>query len=267
MTYQCERCGQTALETDTVCWHCGWRFSQQEPKKPASKIKAIAGEEESLSLSAVAIYAILTLITLLAIMLVTRSLEQKPLFLANPETPLEPGWVPITDQAQQFTLNIPSQWQWFEKEDEEQQSSFDALAKNDQFRAAVAPFTNIAADTEVLLVAQNDTTAESSAPPGFLVVARSVDFRQLPSEQTLNQVRQNAANLLNAEITESFTGQNQVVILIDVDSVDSLLRCRERLIHGPQAGYLVAGCTPRSDYPRYRSEFEAIVASFQLLAP
>ena len=265
MTYQCERCGQTALETDTVCWHCGWRFSQQEPKKSASKTKAIAAEEEPLSLSAVAIYAALTLIILLAIMLVTRSLEHKPLFLANPETSLESGWVPVTDQEQQFTLNIPSQWQWFEKENEEQQSSFNVLAKNDQFRAAVAPLANIAADTEVLLVALDDTTAESLAPPGFLVVARSVDFRQLSSEQTLNQVRQNAANLLDAEITESFTGQNQVDILLDVDSADSPLRCRERLIQGSQAGYLVAGCTPRAGYPRYRNEFEAMVASFQPL--
>jgi len=264
MTYQCERCGQTVLETDIVCWHCGWRLPRPEPKKPASA-KAIAAEEEPLSLSAVVIYAALTLVTVVAIVLVTWSLEQKPFFVTNPESSLEPGWVPITDQEQQFTLNIPSRWQWFEKQNEGQQSGFEALAKNDQLRAAVAPLANIAADTEVLLVALHDTTAEGLAPPGFVVVARSVDSRQVSSEQTLNQIRQNDGNLLNAEITEGFTGQNQVDILLDIDGVDSPFRCRERLAQGPQAGYLVAACTPRAGYPRYRSEFEAMVISFQPL--
>jgi len=265
MTYQCERCGQAALETDTVCWHCGWRFPQQEPKKPASKVKARAAREQPLSLTAVAIYAALALLTLVAIMLVTRSLKQKPFFLTNPEISLEPGWVPITDQAQQFTLNIPSQWQWFEQQNEGRPASFDALAENDQFRAAVAPLANVATDTEILLVALNDTTTESLAPPGFLVVARSVDFRQVSPEQTLNQVRQVAGNLLNAEITESFTGQNQVDMLLDVDNAGSPFRCQERLMQGPQAGYLVASCTPQAIYPRYRGELEAMIASFQPL--
>lgn len=266
MTYQCERCGQTALETDTVCWHCGWRFPKQEPRKPGPKVKVGVDEEQPLSLSAAAVYAVLTLVTVVAIMLVTRSLNQKPFFITNPEISLRPGWTPITDQEQNFTLNIPSQWLWFERQNGEQRATFDAmLAGNDQFHTAVAPLKNIASDTEILLIATEDTGAENPAPPGFLVVARSTALKQLSTEEVLGLIRQDAGNLLNVEIAESFTGGNEVDVLLETGSNDNTLRCHERLIQGQQAGYLVAGCTPRVGFPRYRDELDEIVGSFQPL--
>lgn len=265
MTYRCERCGQTALETDTVCWHCGWRFPQQEPKKAPSKVKATTAEDEPLQLSAIAIYSLLALATLIAIVLVVRSLNQKPFFLTSPETSLPPGWVPVTDQEQQFTLNLPAEWRSTEQQNGEEENNLPTLVANHHLQAAAAPLAGTDANTEVLLIAANVGPATNTVPPGFLLVARSAVLRQLSAEQTLNLARQNASNLLEAVVSESFTGQDQVTLLFDIENDDSF-RCQERLVPGQQATYLVAGCTPAAGYPRYRDELKAIVTSFQPLA-
>ncbi len=75
VTVHCDNCGQTVLPTDTVCWHCGQELQPgpsnavEKPSKPNAD-----GEKEAISLTAVSVFAFLTLITIILFILVTNAL-------------------------------------------------------------------------------------------------------------------------------------------------------------------------------------------------
>lgn len=273
MTYQCENCGQPALEGDTICWHCGWRFPRRETsKKPAPKVTRKPGQEQPFSLTAVSVYAGLTILTIMAALLVMRSLGQKPLVTINLEA-LNPGWIPVTDQAQNFTFDIPAGWVWLEKENR-QPAEFEQLVEaRAEFREAVAPFSHVAADLELLMIVTSEQATEAvlsaSAESGFLVIARSVRLNQFSPEQTIALLQQNAASadVLEASVAESFNGQQQAAFLLELPHEGGKLRCREQFTPGQVAGFLIAACAPGARYAPYNNEFQDILASFQLLSP
>jgi uncharacterized OB-fold protein len=78
MTLQCDNCNQTILPTDTVCWHCGKELT---PAKIERKTKVPVTDStrpetsEPISITAVSIFALITLLTILLLIVVTNALS------------------------------------------------------------------------------------------------------------------------------------------------------------------------------------------------
>ena len=73
MALKCDNCDQTILPTDTVCWHCGKEL------KPGKAVVTDAPElsetmpehDTTISITAVSIFALITLITILLFIITT----------------------------------------------------------------------------------------------------------------------------------------------------------------------------------------------------
>ena len=74
MALTCDNCDQMILPTDTVCWHCG---KELEPRQDTQLSELVVAEEsDSISITAVSIFALITLITILLFILVTNGLAR-----------------------------------------------------------------------------------------------------------------------------------------------------------------------------------------------
>lgn len=69
----CKNCDQTILATDTVCWHCGQELKPTVLKAAAAE-STMPEKAGVVSLTAVSIFATITLITLLLFIIVTNTL-------------------------------------------------------------------------------------------------------------------------------------------------------------------------------------------------
>jgi uncharacterized membrane protein YvbJ len=72
MTLTCENCGQMILPTDTVCWHCGKELELRQDTQRSESVTA--KESDSISITAVSIFTLITLITILLFIIVTNAL-------------------------------------------------------------------------------------------------------------------------------------------------------------------------------------------------
>lgn len=74
----CKNCGQTILPTDTVCWHCGQELtpikSQPAPDKLELGEPGTTENNGAISITAVSIFTLITLITILLFIIVTNAL-------------------------------------------------------------------------------------------------------------------------------------------------------------------------------------------------
>lgn len=82
MTITCENCEQTILPTDTVCWHCGRELTPTKALPPQEKVET--GEptpsenDGPISITAVSIFGLITLITIILFIIVTNALAHYP---------------------------------------------------------------------------------------------------------------------------------------------------------------------------------------------
>lgn len=76
MALKCANCDQTILPTDTVCWHCGQELKPgQDAGSSAPKTNdSVVEEGNGISLTAVSIFALITLITILLFIIITYAL-------------------------------------------------------------------------------------------------------------------------------------------------------------------------------------------------
>jgi hypothetical protein len=269
MTSTCPNCNQTVLPTDTVCWHCGYRWAPQPPKhelqpEPATAVTA----PESFSLSAVLVYGGVTAVVLIGLLLAIRTLGQRPTILLNPDTNISAGWPPVTDHSMRFTLDIPPTWQAWDKQNPQQQAEFETvLASDEQFTAAVASLSTAVSDLEILMIVIGEKPEQITAVPGFIVVARSEEIGRLSLDDIIALAqRPNAAvELSQVNIFSSFTGDNRVSASLKMPATKDALTCQQHVIRGTGEGYLLAGCAPEARYQTYSEPIENILASFQLL--
>ena len=266
MSGTCENCGQPILDTDTVCWHCGWQLPRRKAPKSAARNAAAVAKQQPYPLSAVLVYGALTAAVIVATLLVMRSLGQRPLIIIHPETRLSAEWQPVTDENERFTLDLPSWWTWLDREQD--QERFDALvAQNGRFQAALSPLGALADDTELHLIAY-EPAPEGESPPAFLVVAQSARLQQSSPEGAISLARQNAADLeiLGTHLAQGLTGQAQSYLLLEIPGPWGVLRCQQQFTPAQQVGFLVAACAPGNRFPRYNSDLQNILASFQPLS-
>jgi hypothetical protein len=265
MAKACPNCGQPTLETDITCWHCGWQLAPQKTARPVTKQRPTATAALPYPLSTIMLYGAMTAVVLIALLLVMRSLGQKPLITIHPETRLGANWTPVTDGAQRFTLDLPADWRWLDG-DSDQRALTDALAEDGRFHAALAPLGDLIEAGDILLIASYTPFAADDLA-GLVVVAHSEILDRLTPEQAIQWSGQNTADLViqEARLAEGFTGVTHALLL--VENPNSGWRCRQHFTPGPADSFLVAACAPRSWFPRYAGDLQNIVASFQLLAP
>lgn len=74
MALKCANCDQIILPTDTVCWHCGKELKTTQIKvseEPEVADSMVPEENNPISITAVSIFALITLITILLFILTT----------------------------------------------------------------------------------------------------------------------------------------------------------------------------------------------------
>ncbi|MCA9873940.1 MAG: hypothetical protein KC441_09800 [Anaerolineales bacterium] len=260
----CENCGQSVLPTDTICWHCGWRL----PTRPGDGAAALAVPEaaQPFSLTAVAAYAGLTALIILLLLVVFRALGSYPVILLDPKAPIKPGWQPVTDQRQTFTLEIPPGWLWME--DDLNGRLDKRLAASPPMIAALNPWSELVDDLVVRLMAEA-ADADAEQLPGFVLVAFSSQMAQVSPEQmtAVWTNRVTPEDLLSVAVQEDLRGQAKGTAVLAVQAANEPWVCRQEGVTGDDGRYLVVGCAPLEQYEEHAREYEILLSSFQLLQP
>lgn len=260
MTLRCENCGQVVQPTDAVCWQCGWKLSLT-----ATDV-AVAGERPS-PITAVLVYAALTLGIIVLLLLGFRALGRYPLVMLDPKAPIKPGWTFLTDQRQTFTLEIPPGWTW--REDDLNGRFADWLAEHPPVGASLYPWNELVGDLEIMLVADNLQPETAEQVPGFVLVTRSYRLAQLTPEQMTAVWRDSVApeNLLAVAVATDLRGQAKGTAVLTISSGGDEWVCRQEGVAGRDGRYLLIACLPAALYEAHAREHEILLSSFQLLLP
>lgn len=245
---RCDNCDRPLLATDAVCWHCG-----QPRQGGVVAAPAVASPGQSLGLTAVSGYALLTAIIIIALLLVIRALGQQPLIVVNSNAPRPRGWVVFTDSQRRFTLNLPPEWELAEPAD----SRFAELVaeKAGVIETAVSPL-----DPSTILLLAHNPDAETQ----LVSVARNVQLHQLPFNQLTDRIIAQGSEIQEAEQGESFFGVPQINLTLA--TADGVL-CSQQYAMQPEDSYLLTICMEANSFRRSRDTLAAILGSFQPLKP
>ena len=269
MTSSCPNCNQTVLPTDTMCWHCGYDLATQAANQKAAPSATTAVSPSSTpSMSAVFIYGGVTAVLMLALLLTMRRLGQQPLVLLNPETNVNSGWQPITDQAIQYTLDMPPTWQSWEAHHPQQRDMFaDLLANETQLATAVTPLGTAVSDMDILMIIMSEQSEQMSRLPGFVIVAQSQELGQLSLDDTIALAQQQNRTTEITEITKfsSFIGDVRAAISLKMPQTPDHLSCQQHIVTGTAETFVLAACAPEARYGVYKEPLGKILSSFQIL--
>lgn len=271
MTYQCENCGQAALETDVICWHCGHALPRQQ-NKAADETAVSPPSAPSLSASlslplpSIAAYGGLTLIIIIALLWVMQALGQQPQVVQSLGDTLPPGWTAVTDTNREFTLNLPAQWAVWDRSNPQQEEGFiTMLRQNEQYQTALAPYDTAADDRQLLLLAQTDQA--ETAVPAFIMITRSQKISQFTPEQMTRLLEAGPASLelQRANLEVSINGREQITYITAMPYQDQPLRCHHLFYKDTPDSYLITGCVSQDGYATYTNLLHNVLVSFQPL--
>ena len=266
MTERCRHCGEPALDTDIVCWHCGLPLAGREKLK-STKVKVKEGWQQSVSPEAVAIYAGITVIVILATFLVMSILGQQPRVQVRFGEKRPINWNEITSADKTFIVTLPENWQLLDGENEIQRPTLDALiSENQLFHLATYPFGAEVDDVRISFLAESQPTT-TEQQPAFLVVALSELLNRLTYEEAINFLLSSEYQISEARFVDNFDRSHvSILVRTDVSEGDTVtIRCRQQFIHGESETMLVSLCATATRYPAYSTIFEDILGSFQRL--
>jgi hypothetical protein len=269
MAHNCKNCGQPALDTDTICWHCGQPLPKQT--KPAVNEKKAATSDPlpataSLPLQSIAAYGGLTLLIIVILLAVMQALGNQPQVVQSLGDSLKPGWTDVTDYNRTFTLNLPMQWVKLDRYHPEQEETFiGQLRENDQYQSVLAVYDAIANDRQLLFLSQA-AVPETAVPP-FVLVTRSEQISQLTPVQMTDFMDTTPVGLsiLRANLEATVNGREQVTYITTMPYKDDTLRCHQLFYKDEPASYLIIGCVSDDGYSEHTNIFHDILVSFQPL--
>jgi len=264
------------LPADTVCWHCGYQL----PRRPKQRPEAAArrgrssrpgssddtAELQPADLRAVAVYGLLTLLVIIALIAVMHALSRRPVLVRSAGLDLGGGWVAVTDEALRYTVSLPAGWQWFDLGSSDQAELLDRLAERQPYiRRATRPLGEAAGDAVILAVAvaAESGEVEEAQPQPLLVVERSERMRGLTPEEALERLAAQPLPVAEQSIDARLAGQRQA--RFDVVDEPHAYHCRHLFVADETAAYLVAACAPPTRYRALGSTLNDILNSFQLL--
>lgn len=278
MVTRCEKCGQTILQTDATCWHCGAENKQRGNKsKPTTAengqgrlattavsamnpASAVEEELEPVSLTAVFAYAIFTLICFIMLGFIVQNLANKPLFLLNPELNREPDWQTVTDTNLQFTLDIPQSWTVIENKDVVPAGEF---AKQLQALNAESTFTSvetkIAGDVVPYMLVQHEQS------PAYLLITGSRGLQVASNTQIMGLVDMSGWEILRIAEIEPTTNDIRINVAHYLEENSRETRCTTQFVTAEQTYFILIGCAPTEQFPQFADEIVKMNALFQPL--
>jgi hypothetical protein len=283
MSERCENCGNPILATDTVCWHCGWQLpkrpKQSRAKTPspgrarAARLRP-AGEAaepgvsttEAYDLRAIAIYGALTLLILLALLSVMRSLGRQPILVASADLRLGADWTAVTDSELNYTVSLPAGWEWLDGTFRQQQALVDELVSTaPDIRWSLTPLGEVAGDQELLAIGFQPQPPETEEPPTFVAISRSHRLGQVTPQQALELLAEQSLPSLPiaaTDLVENIPGQPQARFSLLDNSRQ--VQCRTLFVTGASAAFLVTACAPQQRFGLVQRDLNDILDSFQL---
>ncbi|RMG93908.1 MAG: zinc ribbon domain-containing protein [Chloroflexi bacterium] len=263
-TNRCENCGQPVLASDVVCWHCGYKLSPHKELAAGEETAVSVADRsllEDLSLGVLAGYAGLTLLVMVLFLLVIHNLGQKPLVTVSADVPLRPGWVPVVDTDQSFSVYLPRQWKWLDRTAPEWTEEGRELMAG-VGETAVLPWQPLAPDLTPLLLARSEDDNNA-----FVLVVGSSQLRIAP-ETAVSRLRQFLPpdTIRSDAITENINKLPQAILFLELPPDAPVLTCQQLYIPAQNNTYILAACAPTERYPRVRQTFQQILASFQPLS-
>ncbi len=281
MNVRCENCGQQALESDKVCWHCGRPLPGRDIEAP-EKVIVNKGWQQTQSLGMIGGYVGVAVFILLAALVVTRVLGQQPLVSANVGERAPEGWEAFTDFRSRFTFYLPQPWTWFEPERRERRSDppLSFLIDNEQFfTLGTSPFGAETDDMalDFLAIPISDTAVFETeealieaiiTAEAFMVVGRSSGLNNLVYTETVQFLLDSDYRVLEVEKIEELD-QSYLTVLVEtpVETAEdfAFLRCKQRFFLGRFDSVLVTLCARDTVYTRYQRTFNEILTSFRRL--
>lgn len=229
----------------------------QKPESP--------DQQTTFSMQMIGVYIFTTAVLLIALFILTQNLSQQPRYISPGNESRPAGWQVVTNQAQTFTFNLPSDWVWYDSDEIEQAQLFQSTVTNNEevLETAVSFFRRIDPETKIQMVA---LLAEADITPApILFVAGSNRLHQLSPELLVDAVKKEVSGVQQAEI-ETRPGNRQIAnIMVDFSTQTDVLRCAYQFTHNEDAGYILAGCAPGSQFGRIGRDLPGIQNSFQLL--
>jgi hypothetical protein len=281
MNVRCENCGQAALGTDKVCWHCGRPLPGRDIEEP-EKVAVNQGWRQTQSIGTIGGYVVVAVLVILSAVLVTGVLGRKPLVMANVGERAPEGWETFTDFRSRFTFYLPQSWTWFEEVRREHRPDppMNYLLDNEQF--FIPGLTPLGAETDdltvdFLAVPISDTTIFEGDGPlaeaiitaeAFMLVARSERLNSLVYTETVQYLLNSDYQVLEAEVVEETDrGYLTVIVETPVETAEDFefLRCNQRFFLGRQESRLVTLCAQNTIYTAYQRTFSEILTSFRRL--
>jgi len=266
MALTCENCNQPLFDTDKICWHCGWKQSplvkpevepQQSVTEPLSE-KDQESEIEPVAPPLIFLYGGLTVVTIIALLLIMRTLGRSPIVILK-SSAIVGDWVSLQDPRMRFAIDIPVHWDWQFQEGKQSQPEFaDLLANDFRIPAAVSPLGKFVSDIDYLLLATNESS--------IIVIARSDRLNRLSPQQAVASLQQEQFDHIS--VSEARLIQNAVeedVADFSIIHTDPPLYCRQYFVPGPLETYIVAACSSPEGYDLHQDEFNKTLLSFRIL--
>lgn len=275
MSDRCPNCDKPVLPDDVVCWHCGHQLPKRAaaapPKQQASGKTLGPIEREQTTAPAeynwraLLVYGVLTLAILVALWLVMRSLSTRPVLVSGAGFDTGGDWVRVTDADLRYTVAIPTEWQWIDPADGDQNGALArTTARQTYVNRALRPLGEFAGDTETAALAVGTRSLEETNPQPFLLVARSERLRGATPQTVLDVLDEAAFQISEKSIDTHLAGQPQARFTA-TDQANAY-QCRHLFVTGEdKPGYLVAACAPQDRFGAMQRDLNNILDSFQLL--
>ena len=278
MVTRCEKCGQTILQTDATCWHCGAENKQRgQRRKPATaengrgqlstttavsaaSAATVEDELEPVSLTAVFAYAVFTLISFFILLILARNLSAQPLFLLNPELERDPQWQTVTDSNLQFTLDIPQRWTYIENEGALPTGAFaERMTQYQANQTFLQLEKNIAGDVvPYSLIYKEDSSA-------YLLIVGSTGLQSVSNTQIMTLVEGSSWELLRMAEIEPTSEDFRVNVAHFLETEGRETRCITQFVAAAQERFILTGCAPQDNFPEFSDEISKMIALFQPL--
>jgi len=266
MEHRCANCGQPALTTDNVCWHCGEPLPWYD-EEATEEVRVKEGWGPRASTSSVIFYAGITVVVVLALIFVMSSLANQPQVQVTIGTRPVEGWELITDVDQSLTTHLPQDWTWFDSADSEQSSQIlELLAGSEAYLSGTNPLGGAVDDLEVVILALGSTLNLDVASP-FLIVSRSEKLNRLSYDDAAVFLDEGDFNISELRFIDNFERSHlKIVVEPNTDDSSDRLRCRQQFIRGEEESLLLSLCAPVIFYATQQAIFEEIANNFQRLS-
>lgn len=266
MDNRCANCGQPALTTDNICWHCGEPLPWYEEDGP-EEVRVKEGWGRSAPMPSVVFYAGITVAVVIALIIVMSSLGSQPQVQVSIGTRPADDWELVTDANTSLTAHLPLAWNWYDSANVEQNDRLRNLVNDDRsFLSGTFPLGEAVDDLEVRFLAHRPR-AGSGTVPTFMIVATSQKLNRLSYDDAAVFLDEGDFAISELRYIDNFQRSFlSIVTETELEVSGDRLRCRQQFIRGKHEGMLLSLCAPTNFYTAQQGTFEEIWNSFQRLS-